>query len=155
MIALLIQVALAAQCTPAAYLCNLGRAPTYSEQEAGRMAAQRLQAERELIDRQADATRAASDSQAEAARVLPTEVQRLWTLPRVVATSTWRNRLEDTVGDPLGCYARYCSLGRSYDLSSSYPAWCHSENGEAGQWCFGDRPFEGVRATQGWPTDAS
>jgi hypothetical protein len=41
MIALLIQAALAAQCTPADYLCNLGRAPTYSEQ-AGRMAAQHL-----------------------------------------------------------------------------------------------------------------
>lgn len=77
MIALLIQAALAAQCTPADYLCNLGRAPTYSEQEAGRMVSQRLQAERELIERQAAATRAASDSQAEAARVLPTEVQRL------------------------------------------------------------------------------
>lgn len=77
MIALLIQAALAAQCTPADYLCNLGRAPTYSEQEVGRMAAQRLQAERELIDRQAAATRAAADSQAEATSVLPSEVHRL------------------------------------------------------------------------------
>jgi len=77
MIALLIQAALAAQCTPADYLCNLGRAPTYSEQEAGRMAAQHLQAERELIDRQAAATRAAANSQAETARVSPDEVQRL------------------------------------------------------------------------------
>ncbi|MEG8040585.1 hypothetical protein QP166_15015 [Sphingomonas sp. LR60] len=77
MIALLTQAALAAQCTPADYLCNLGRAPTYSEQEAGRMAAQRLQAERELIDRQADATRAATSSQADAARVLPRRVESL------------------------------------------------------------------------------
>jgi hypothetical protein len=77
MIALLIQAALAAQCTPADYLCNLGRAQTYSEQEAGRMAAQRLQAERELIDRQAAATRIASDSQAEAARVLPRRIDGL------------------------------------------------------------------------------
>lgn len=74
MIALLIQAALAAQCTPADYLCNLGRAPTYSEQEAGRMEVQRRQAERELIDRQAAATKSATNSQAEAARVLPTRV---------------------------------------------------------------------------------
>ncbi len=77
MIALLIQVALAAQCTPADYLCNLGRAPTYSEQEAGRMAVQRQQAERELIDRQAATTRSATNSQAEAARVLPNRVDGL------------------------------------------------------------------------------
>lgn len=77
MIALLIQAALSAQCTPADYLCNLGRAPTYSEQEAGRMAAQRLQAERELIERQAAATRSATDSQAEAARMLPSRVDGL------------------------------------------------------------------------------
>lgn len=74
---LLMAAASQVQCTLTDYLCNLGRASTYSEQEAGRMAAQRLQAERELIDRQAAATRAASDSQAEAARVLPIEVQRL------------------------------------------------------------------------------
>lgn len=77
MIALLIQVAFAAQCTPADYLCNLGRAPTYSEQEAGRMAAQRQQAERELIERQATATRSAIYSQAEAARALPNRVDSL------------------------------------------------------------------------------
>lgn len=77
MIALLIQATLAAQCTPADYLCNLGRAPTYSEQEAGRMAAQRLQAERELIDRQAAATSDAANSQVEAARVLPRRVENL------------------------------------------------------------------------------
>ncbi len=76
-LSVLIAAASPGQCTPADYLCNLGRASTYSEQEAGRMAAQRLQAERELIDRQAAATRAAANSQAEAARVLPTEVQRL------------------------------------------------------------------------------
>lgn len=77
MIALLIQAALADQCTLADYLCNLGCAPTYSEQEAGRMAAQRLQAERELIDRQAAATRAASNSQTEAALLLPRRVENL------------------------------------------------------------------------------
>lgn len=77
MIALLIHAAVAAQCTPADYLCNLGRAPTYSEQEGGRMAAQRLQAERELIDRQAAATRSTTNSQAEAARVLPNRVDGL------------------------------------------------------------------------------
>jgi hypothetical protein len=77
MIALLIQAALSAQCTPADYLCNLGHAPTYSEQEAGRMAAQRLQAERELIDRQAATASAAANSQAEAARVLPHQIDGL------------------------------------------------------------------------------
>lgn len=41
------------------------------------MAAQRLQAERELIDRQAAATRAASNSQTEAALLLPRRVENL------------------------------------------------------------------------------
>ena len=41
------------------------------------MAAQRLQTERALIDRQASAIRAATSSQAEAARLLPDGVQRL------------------------------------------------------------------------------
>ncbi|VXD00071.1 hypothetical protein [Sphingomonas sp. 8AM] len=77
MIALFVQLALAAQCTPADYLCNLGRAPTYSEQEAGRMAAQRAQAERDLVSRQAAATWTAATSQATAARALPSEVHRL------------------------------------------------------------------------------
>ena len=74
---LLMAAASPMQCTPSDYLCNLGRAPTYSEQEAGRIAAQRAQAERELIERQAAATQAMSNSQAEAARAVPNEVRRL------------------------------------------------------------------------------
>lgn len=46
------------------------------------MAAQRLQNERELIDRQAAATSAAAASQAEAAHVLPSEIHRLVTEKR-------------------------------------------------------------------------
>lgn len=74
---LLIAAASPVQCTPADYLCNLGRSPTYSEQEAGRMAAQRLDAERVLIERQAAATTAAANSQAEATRMLPRRVEDL------------------------------------------------------------------------------
>ncbi|WP_022685267.1 hypothetical protein [Sphingomonas phyllosphaerae] len=76
-LAYLIAAAAPMQCTPADYLCTLGRSPTYSEQEPGRMAAQRLEAERALIDRQAASVRAASNSQAEATRALPRRVEDL------------------------------------------------------------------------------
>ncbi|GAA4222007.1 hypothetical protein GCM10022253_29480 [Sphingomonas endophytica] len=76
-LALLISAAAPLQCTPADFLCDLGRSPTYSEQEQGRLAAERQRAEREVIERQAAATRASSSSQAAAARALPNTVDTL------------------------------------------------------------------------------
>ncbi len=76
-LALLIAAAAPLQCTPADFLCNLGRSPTYSEQAQERLAAERQRAEREVIERQATATLAASGSQAAAARALPDKVDAL------------------------------------------------------------------------------